>query len=107
LSGHIDGGEVVPHGNFVFELRVPKDVPGIAFLSGGLSDEAATGYLSEMNRLQEGLPWNLTFSFGRGLQREPLKVFAAGGQDRVTKAQEILIKRAEETSLATLGKYNS
>src|SRR3954463_11484035 len=47
---------------------VPAAVPGIAFLSGGQSDEAATAHLDAMNRiggLNGGLPWRLTFSYGR------------------------------------------
>ena len=95
---------------------IAKGVPGIAFLSGGLSDEKATAYLSEMNmnqRYNGKLPFNLTFSFGRGLQREPLKKFAEGynketrifDREFIQEAQRILLKRAEETSLATLGKY--
>ena len=85
---------------------VPRDVPGIAFLSGGLSDEDATTYLNKMNRMHgEKLPWNLTFSFGRGLQREPLKIFAAKGPDYIKNAQEALLQRAMECSLATVGNY--
>src|SRR6187455_533692 len=46
---------------------VPGAVPGIAFLSGGQSDEEATAHLDAMNKIG-GLPWNLTFSYGRALQ---------------------------------------
>src|SRR5436190_4603801 len=46
---------------------VPAAVPGIAFLSGGQSDEEATAHLDAMNRVG-GLPWRLTFSYGRALQ---------------------------------------
>ena len=85
---------------------VPEDVPGIAFLSGGLSDEDATSYLNEMNMRYRGrLPWDLTFSFGRGLQREPLRIFAAKEGDYIRNAQQILLQRAMECSLATVGKY--
>ena len=88
----------------VLKLTVPKGVPGIAFLSGGLNDESATKYLSEMNNhFADNLPWNLTFSFGRGLQREPLKVFAK--TNNLKQVQAEVIRRAKETSLATEGKY--
>ncbi len=91
----------------VLKATIPQDVPGIAFLSGGLSDEDATTFLNAMNQLYgHELPWNLTFSFGRGLQREPLRVFAQKGPNYIQKAQEKLLGRAEEASLATLGKYN-
>ena len=46
---------------------MPSAVPGIAFLSGGQSDEEATAHLDAMNKLGP-LPWKLTFSYGRALQ---------------------------------------
>ncbi|HKS84531.1 MAG TPA: class I fructose-bisphosphate aldolase, partial [Pseudolabrys sp.] len=49
---------------------VPGAVPGIAFLSGGQSDEEATAHLDAMNRIGN-LPWKLTFSYGRALQHAP------------------------------------
>src|SRR5260370_13664987 len=51
---------------------VPAAVPGIAFLSGGQSDEEATAHLDAMNRIG-GLPWRLTFSYGPALQAAPQK----------------------------------
>src|SRR3982075_1286080 len=51
---------------------VPAAVPGVAFLSGGQSDEEATAHLDAMNRIG-GLPWRLTFSYGRALQAGPPK----------------------------------
>ena len=51
---------------------VPAAVPGIAFLSGGQSDEEATARLSAMNAAGN-LPWNLTFSYGRALQAAALQ----------------------------------
>ncbi len=54
---------------------VPGAVPGIAFLSGGQSDEEATAHLDAMNRIG-GLPWNLTFSYGRALQAAPQKAWS-------------------------------
>src|SRR6185369_15393779 len=50
----------------VLKAEVPSEIPGIAFLSGGQSDEAATANLSAMNRLGPH-PWPLTFSYGRAL----------------------------------------
>ena len=47
---------------------VPAAVPGIVFLSGGLSEEEASLYLNEMNLLAADKPWNLSFSYGRALQ---------------------------------------
>src|SRR5262244_1268403 len=54
---------------------VPPAVPGIAFLSGGQSDEAATAHLDAMNKIG-GLPWKLTFSYGRALQAAPQKAWS-------------------------------
>lgn len=93
------------------KATVNPRVAGIAFLSGGLSDEKATEYLNAMNGMYAGqLPWNLTFSFGRGLQREPLKIFARGilkGEEGyAARAQAELLRRAEECSLATTGSYS-
>jgi fructose-bisphosphate aldolase class I len=86
---------------------VPAAVPGIAFLSGGQSDEAATAHLNAMNQLlMDHKPWNLTFSYGRALQAPVLKAWK--GKDENSKlAQDALIKRAKFNSLATQGKYNS
>ena len=67
---------------------VPPAVPGIAFLSGGQSDEEATAHLDAMNRIG-GLPWRLTFSYGRALQAAPQKAWSgksenvAGGPARL------------------------
>ena len=51
----------------VLKACVPAAVPGIAFLSGGQSDEEATAHLDAMNKIG-GLPWKLTFCYGRALQ---------------------------------------
>src|SRR2546426_1258740 len=58
---------------------VPAAVPGIAFLSGGQSDEQATAHLNAMNQigsLPSSLPWRLTFSYGRALQAAPQKAWS-------------------------------
>lgn len=91
----------------VLKKCVPVEVPGIAFLSGGIGDEEVTLYLDELNKAKaaEGAPWNLTFSFGRGLQREPLQLFGSKDNDKTKKAQDALLKRSQESSNATLGKY--
>src|SRR4029078_9192297 len=64
---------------------VPGAVPGIAFLSGGQSDEEATAHLNAMNKTG-GLPWNLTFSYGRALQAAPQKAWS-GKSANVASAQ--------------------
>ena len=78
--------------------HVPAEVPGIAFLSGGQSDEDATMHLNEMNKYETD--WNLTFSYGRALQQAALKAWS-GKSENVEKAQGIFIERAKANSLAT------
>ena len=88
-----------------FLNTVPAAVPGIAFLSGGQSDELATAHLNAMNQI-EGTPWNLTFSFGRALQVPALKAWS-GKADNIPTAQEALMKRAIFNGLANKGEYSS
>jgi fructose-bisphosphate aldolase class I len=82
---------------------VPPLVPGIAFLSGGQSDEEATAHLDAMNKLGP-LPWALTFSYGRALQAAPQKAWS-GRQDNVAAAQRAFAHRARMNGLASLGKW--
>lgn len=88
-----------------FLNTVPAAVPGIAFLSGGQSDELATAHLNAMNQI-DGTPWNLTFSYGRALQAPALKAWA-GKAENIPTAQEALMKRAIFNGLATKGEYSS
>jgi len=87
----------------VLKRCVPSSVPGIAFLSGGQSDEEATAHLNAMNAGRT-LPWALTFSYGRALQHAPQKAWS-GRQDNVGKAQAAFAHRARMNSLATLGQW--
>ena len=84
---------------------VPASVPGIAFLSGGQSDEAATEHLSLMNACAP-LPWALTFSYGRALQAAALKAWA-GRPENVAAGQRAFAHRARMNGLAALGKWDS
>ena len=88
-----------------FFNTVPAAVPGIAFLSGGQSDELATAHLNAMNQI-DGTPWNLTFSYGRALQAPALKAWSGRGEN-IPTAQEALMKRAIFNGLATKGEYSS
>lgn len=91
----------------VFKRSVPSAVPGIAFLSGGQSDEHATAHLNAMNQLiGDNSPWNLTFSYGRALQAPALKAWA-GKDENISDAQEAFYKRAKLNSLATKGDYSA
>ena len=82
---------------------VPALVPGIAFLSGGQSDEDATAHLNAMNAMGGG-PWKLTFSYGRALQAAPLKAWG-GSQANVGKGQAAFAHRARMNGLASTGKW--
>ena len=82
---------------------VPGAVPGIAFLSGGQSDEEATAHLDAMNKIG-GLPWGLTFSYGRALQAAPQKAWS-GKAENVAAGQRAFAHRAKMNSLAALGQW--
>jgi fructose-bisphosphate aldolase class I len=84
---------------------VPSAVPGIAFLSGGQSDEEATAHLDAMNRIG-GLPWKLTFSYGRALQSAPQKAWS-GKSANVGAGQQAFTHRARMNSLASKGEWKS
>ena len=74
---------------------VPAAVPGIAFLSGGQSDEEATAHLDAMNKL--GPPaLELTFSYGRALQAAPQKAWAGKIRERRGRPARLRAPRAHE-----------
>jgi fructose-bisphosphate aldolase class I len=83
--------------------HVPAAVPGIAFLSGGQSEAEATEHLNLMTRAG-GLPWLLSFSYGRALQQSALSAWA-GSTGNVALAQRVFMKRARLNGLATAGSY--
>jgi fructose-bisphosphate aldolase, class I len=82
---------------------VPASVPGIVFLSGGQSDEAATAHLNAMNRLG-GVPWELSFSYGRALQAPALKAWK-GEAANVAAAQQAYHHRARLNGAARSGSW--
>jgi fructose-bisphosphate aldolase class I len=82
---------------------VPGAVPGIAFLSGGQSDEEATAHLDAMNKIGN-LPWKLTFSYGRALQHAVQQTWK-GKAENVAAAQRAFSHRAEMNGLAALGQW--
>jgi len=77
------------------------------FLSGGQSDEVATAHLNAMNKSHSaGLPWPLSFSYGRALQQPSLKAWK-GSAANVGAAQAALLHRARMNSLARAGRYST
>lgn len=89
----------------VFRNNVPAAVPTINFLSGGQTPQQATANLNAINATGYQ-PWNLSFSYGRALQEDCLKVWA-GKKDQVKAAQDALLKRARLNSTACFGEYQS
>ncbi len=87
----------------ILKRAVPTAVPGIAFLSGGQSDEDATAHLHLMNAMG-GLPWNLSFSYGRALQAAPLKAWG-GKSENVAAGQRAFAHRAKMNGLAAKGAW--
>ncbi len=86
----------------VFKATVPEAVPGIVFLSGGLSPEAATINLDAINKSGEQ-PWQLSFSYGRALQGEALEIWN-GKDTNMVKAQQAFYNRAGKVARAREGK---
>ncbi len=74
---------------------VPGAVPGIAFLSGGQSDEEATAHLDAMNKIGS-LPWKLTFSYGRALQAAPQKAWSGKSENVAAAPARLHAPRADE-----------
>jgi len=88
----------------VLQHTVPPAVPGITFLSGGMSEEEASLALSLINNAPGPKPWSLTFSYGRALQQSCLKAWK-GEDANIPAAQVALLGRAKANSLAQQGKY--
>jgi len=89
----------------VLKACVPATVAGIAFLSGGQSEEEATAHLDAINRIG-GLPWPVTFSYGRALQAAPQKAWS-GRPENVTNAQRAFAHRARMNGLAAKGEWTA
>ncbi|MDQ1468474.1 MAG: fructose-bisphosphate aldolase, class, partial [Actinomycetota bacterium] len=88
-----------------FRNTVPAAIPGIVFLSGGQSDEAATAHLDAMNR-RGPHPWELSFSYGRALQAPAIKAWG-GADDRAADGQAAFLKRARLNGAARFGEYSA
>ena len=86
------------------QQTVPSSVPGIVFLSGGMSEVEATKALNEINKINDKTPWYLTFSYGRALQASVIEAWK-GKNDNIEVAQKALSIRARANGLATKGVY--
>jgi fructose-bisphosphate aldolase class I len=89
----------------VLRDRVPADVAGVVFLSGGQSDVNSTIHLNEMNRSGPH-PWPLSFSYGRALQAPSLAAWG-GVASNVEAGQRALAHRARMNGMAQTGDYSA
>eukprot|EP00178_Gracilaria_changii_P016259 TRINITY_DN460_c0_g1_i1.p1 TRINITY_DN460_c0_g1~~TRINITY_DN460_c0_g1_i1.p1 ORF type:complete len:370 (+),score=66.74 TRINITY_DN460_c0_g1_i1:2316-3425(+) len=91
----------------VMSKVVPKQVPGIMFLSGGMSEQEATTNLNALNVLgdQQQVPWVLSFSFGRALQHSAMSVWN-GEASNVKDAMKMATQVARVNAQAQLGTYD-
>jgi len=86
------------------ESCIPPAMPGVTFLSGGISEEDSSIYLNEINKIDRKGPWALTFSFSRAMQSSCIKIWD-GKPENVEAAQKQLLARAQANSEASVGKY--
>jgi fructose-bisphosphate aldolase class I len=98
-ASEVSAGSVAAVTFDVLRDAVPNDVAGIAFLSGGHRTSDACDFLAALNRL-EGAPWPLTFSFGRALVNDALRLWG-GRPDSVAAAQEALLANCRRAARAT------
>ena len=88
------------------QRTLPAAVPGVTFLSGGMSEVDATVSLNKINLVEGKKPWVLTFSYGRALQQSTLKAWG-GKKENVHAAQAALMVRARANGAAALGQYKA
>merc|ERR1712037_778775 len=93
------------------QASVPNENPGIFFLSGETkldedNEETATLNLNEMNKTYSSLPWHLSFSYGKALQKTAICTWL-GKEENKAAAQAALVARAKANSEATKGTYTA
>jgi fructose-bisphosphate aldolase, class I len=104
FTGVVTEDEVAQATLEVLENHSPKDIAGINFLSGGISDDLAEKYLDSICKMvKEKGKENISASFGRAIVGAPLKIWA-GKDENVEKAQDVLVERVNRSSLARQGK---
>ena len=84
--------------------NVPSDVPGIAFLSGGQTEQEATKNLDEINKIND-TNFLITFSYGRALQQSALKTWAKEMSDKKA-IHNVFNHRAKMNGLASKGEWS-
>ncbi|MDC1003883.1 fructose-bisphosphate aldolase class I [Candidatus Pelagibacter sp.] len=84
---------------------VPKEVPGIAFLSGGQSEIEATENLNLINK-SNNTDFIMTYSYGRALQQSALKFWSKDIKN-IEGTQNVFNHRARMNTMAAQGKWSS
>ena len=84
--------------------NMPKEVPGVAFLSGGQSEVEATKNLNEINKIND-TTFHFTFSYGRALQQSALKTWSKSMSD-TKKVQKVFDHRANMNGASTQAKWD-
>ena len=84
---------------------VPKEVPGIAFLSGGQSEIEATENLNLINKSND-TDFIMTYSYGRALQQSALKFWSKDIKN-IEGTQNVFNHRARMNTMAAQGKWSS
>jgi fructose-bisphosphate aldolase class I len=102
-SEQVSDDEIAQYTVRCFRRHVPAAVPGIVFLSGGQSEEAATRRLNAINAIGPH-PWKVSFSYGRALQAAALKAWG-GHDENVEAAQRAYYHRAKMNNAAATGMY--
>merc|ERR1711871_1578998 len=90
---------------------VPPAMPGIFFLSGETAldednEETATINLNAMHKLHKNLPWSVSFSFGKALQKTCIVTWM-GKKANEAAAQKALLARAKANFNASTGTYKA
>ena len=84
----------------------PDDLGGIAFLSGGQTNEEATSHLNIMNQEHSALPWRVTFSYARAIQQSALNTGVA--KKKIVKRNKIMCFKEQTVSrIGTYVKFNN
>lgn len=104
-TDQIDWAKVGYYTVRAFQQTVPVSMPGVVFLSGGMSETEASVALNEINRCEGIKPWRLTFSYGRALQSSVIHAWE-GKDENIDKAQQVLLTLAQNNSLASQGAYD-
>ena len=86
----------------VFRRVIPPSMPGVVFLSGGMSENEASCALNSINQVVGIKPWRLTFSYGRALQSSVISTWK-GEFENIEEAQRVLFARARANGFASIG----